>query len=84
MRVPGRDPRGARIDTERSQDAGFPHSNEPETPMRVELWAGVTQNGWSPVIWIPMKRDPEGCEAEGRGLGKHQANETRAPEKRSK
>jgi len=23
----------------------FPHSNEPETPMRVELWVGVTQSG---------------------------------------
>jgi len=41
--------------------------------MKVELWAGVTQSGWSPVIWIPMKRDPEGDEAKGRGLGKHQA-----------
>jgi len=52
--------------------------------MRVELWAGVTQNGWSSAIWIPMKRDPEGGETKGRGLGKHQANETRTPEKRSK
>jgi len=52
---------------------GFPHSNEPETSMKVELWAGVTQSGWSPAIWISMKRDPEDCEAKGRGLGKHQA-----------
>jgi len=52
---------------------GFPHSNEPEISMRVELWVGVTQSGWSPAIWIPMKRDPEGDEAKGRGLGKHQA-----------
>ena len=53
---------------------GFPHSNEPEISMRVELWVGVTQSGWSPAIWIPMKRDPEGYEAKGRGLEqKHQA-----------
>jgi hypothetical protein len=36
--------------------------------MRVELWVGVTQSGWSPAIWIPMKRDPEGFEAKGREL----------------
>jgi hypothetical protein len=36
--------------------------------MRVELWVGVTQSVWSPVIWIPMKRDPEGYEAKGGGL----------------
>jgi hypothetical protein len=36
--------------------------------MRVELWVGVTQSGWSPAIWIPMKRDPEGGEAKGEGL----------------
>jgi len=47
---------------------GFPHSNEPEESMRVELWVGVTPSGWSPVIWIPMKGDPEGCEAKGREL----------------
>jgi putative transposase len=47
---------------------GFPHSNEPEISMKVELWVGVTPSGWSPVIWIPMKRDPEGDEAKGRGL----------------
>ena len=51
---------------------GFPHSNEPEISMKVELWVGVTQSGWSHVIWIPMKRDPEGFEAKGRGLGKNQ------------
>jgi hypothetical protein len=44
---------------------GFPHSNDPEETMKGELWAGVTQSGWSPVIWIPVKRDPEGCEAKG-------------------
>jgi putative transposase len=46
----------------------FPHSNEPEISMKVELWVGVTQSGWSPAIWIPVKRDPEGFEAKGRGL----------------
>jgi hypothetical protein len=47
---------------------GFPHSNDPEKTMREELWAGVTLSGWSPVTWIPMKRDPEGSEAKGREL----------------
>ena len=37
---------------------GFPHSNEPEKTMMEELWVGVTLSGRSPVIWIPMKRDP--------------------------
>ena len=41
--------------------------------MMVELWVGVTPSGRSPVIWIPMKRDPEGDEAKGKGLGKNQA-----------
>jgi hypothetical protein len=36
--------------------------------MKVELWVGVTPS-WSPVIWIPMKRDPGSFEAKGRGLG---------------
>jgi putative transposase len=53
--------RGARM-------RGFPHSNEPEISMKVELWVGVTPSGRSPVIWIPMKWDPEGDEAKGRGL----------------
>jgi len=39
-------------------DAGFPHSDEPEKKMMEELWVGVTPSGRSPVIWIPMKRDP--------------------------
>ena len=47
---------------------GFPHSNDPEETMKGELWAGVTPSGWSPVTWIPVKRDPEGDEAKGRGL----------------
>jgi hypothetical protein len=53
---------------EKSRMRGFPHSNEPEEAMMVELWVGVTPSGRSPVIWIPMKRDPEGDEAKGRGL----------------
>jgi putative transposase len=57
----------------RARRRGFPHSNEPEKTMKVELWLGVTQSGWSPAIWIPMKRGSEGYEAKGRGLGKHQA-----------
>jgi|GEM_PF-870924 len=47
---------------------GFPHSDEPEKSMRVELWVGVTSSRWSPVIRIPIKRDPEGGEAKGKGL----------------
>jgi putative transposase len=47
---------------------GFPHSNDPEKAVKGELWAGVTPSGRSPVIWIPMKRGSEGCEAKGRGL----------------
>jgi hypothetical protein len=58
----------------RARRRGFPHSNEPEETMKVELWAGVTQSGWSPAIWIPMKWDPEGNKAKGRGLDqKYQA-----------
>jgi hypothetical protein len=36
--------------------------------MKLELWVGVAQSGWSPVTWILMKWDPEGFEAEGRVL----------------
>jgi putative transposase len=46
----------------------LPHSNDPEEAMKEELWIGVTPSGRSPVIWIPMKRDPEGSEAKERGL----------------
>jgi len=42
--------------------------------MRVKLRVGITQSRWSSVIWIPMKRDPEGDEAKERWLEqKHQA-----------
>jgi hypothetical protein len=64
---------GKRREKRRARMRGFPHSNEPEEAMRVELWVGVTQSGWSPAIWIPVKWDPEGFEAKGRGLGKNQA-----------
>ncbi|MGC9149362.1 MAG: hypothetical protein ACP5GI_07995 [Sulfolobales archaeon] len=49
--------------------------------MKVELWARVTQSGWSPVIWIPMKRGPESDEAKGRGLDTKlfKLNKTRTP-----
>jgi hypothetical protein len=36
--------------------------------MKLELWVGITQSGWSPVTWILMKWDPGGFEARGRGL----------------
>jgi putative transposase len=39
---------------------GYPHSNEPEETMMVELWVGVTPSGWSPAIWIPVKRGSRG------------------------
>jgi len=46
----------------------FPHSYDPNTWMKSELWVGVAPNGQSPVTCIPMKRDAEGGEAEGREL----------------
>jgi putative transposase len=52
-----------------SKMRGFPHSDEPEKTMMEELWVGVTPSGRSPMIWIPMKRDPESDEAKGRELG---------------
>jgi len=47
---------------------GLPHSNDPDTWMRGELWAGVTPSGRSPVICTPMKWGVEGGEAKGRGV----------------
>jgi hypothetical protein len=44
----------------RARMRGFPHGDELEEAMKVELWVGVAQSGWSPVTWIPMKWDPEG------------------------
>jgi putative transposase len=60
---------GKRRGKRKTRMRGFPHSNEPEETMMVELWVGVTPSGWSPAIWIPVKWDPEGFEAKGRGLG---------------
>jgi putative transposase len=57
---------------------GFPHSYDPERTVMGELWVGVTLSGWSPVMWVPMKRDPEGSEAKGRGLN-IKPNETQTP-----
>jgi putative transposase len=59
---------GKRRGKRRARVRGFPHSNEPEETTRVELWVGVTPSWWSPAIWIPMKKGPEGNEAKGRGL----------------
>jgi hypothetical protein len=64
----GSDPRGADLQYI-SQDAGVPHSYELEISMKVELWAGITIDGRSSAIWIPMKRGYEGGEAEGGGFG---------------
>ena len=46
---------------------GLPHRDEPDKWVREELWVGVTLSGWNPVIWAPMKWNPEGCEAKGGG-----------------
>ena len=54
------------------RDAGVPHGNDPEETMKGELWAGVTPSEWSPVTWIPVKRDPDGDEAKSRGLNNKQ------------
>ena len=35
--------------------------------MMVELRVGVTLNGWSPMIWAPVKGGSKGNEAKGRG-----------------
>jgi len=43
------------LKVKRSRMWGFPHSNEPEQCNEGELWAGVTPNGWRPVIRAPMK-----------------------------
>jgi len=47
-----RDPRGG---LNKIQNAGVPHSNEPEQCNEGKLWVGVTPNGWRPVIRAPMK-----------------------------
>lgn len=53
------------MDTERIEKPrmrGSPTAMNRES-IKVELWVGVVQSGWIPVIWIPVKRDPEGYEA---------------------
>jgi hypothetical protein len=47
---------------------GYPHSSKLEASVMEEPWVGITPSGRSPAIWIPMKRDPEGDEAKGKGL----------------
>ena len=47
---------------------GLPHSNDPDTWMKDELWVGVTPSRRSPVICTPMKWGAEGGEAKGRGV----------------
>jgi len=47
---------------------GLPHSNDPDTWMKGELWVGVTPSGQSPVICTSMKWGAEGCEAKGGGV----------------
>jgi len=67
---------------ETHQDAGVPHSDDPEKTIKGELWVGVTlRRGRSPVIWISMKRDPEGGEAKGGSLVSNDIKlyETRTP-----
>jgi hypothetical protein len=59
---------GKRRGKRKTSMRGYPHSNDPEISMKVELWVGVAQSGRSPAIWIPMNWDPEGDEANGRGL----------------
>jgi len=45
---------------------GLPHSNDLDEWVRGKLRVGVTPSGWSPMIWAPMKRGPEGSEAKDR------------------
>jgi len=73
MRVYREDPREAGLGGAGMR--GFPHSYDPERTVMGELWVGVTLSGWSPMMRVPMKRDPEGCEAKGRGpdTKQHQA-----------
>ncbi len=58
---------------------GFPHSGEPEASMGVELWVGVIQGGWSPVIWISMKGVLRAVRPREEGLVFTEPSETRTP-----
>jgi len=51
-----------------SQDAGLPHSDEPDEWMKDELWVGVTPSGWSPVMWAPMRGAPRAVRPRAEGL----------------
>jgi len=74
---------GKRRRKRRARRRGFPHSNEPEISMKVELWVGVTPSGRNPVIWIPMKRILRALKPREEGLIKDvKPNETRTPSNR--
>jgi hypothetical protein len=58
----GEDPRwGTYSNTHDAQDVGVsPRSRTLRGSMMVEPRAGVALNGWSPMIWAPMKWGSEG------------------------
>jgi hypothetical protein len=59
---------GKRRRKRKTRRRGFPHSNEPEETMKVELWARVTQSGWVQMM-LRGNESPARCdEAKGRGL----------------
>ena len=72
MRVYREDPR--EVGLRRSQDAEFPHSNDPEKSGGGAVGRGRPE--WAePCDMDPDERDPEGCEAKGRGLDIKQCND---------
>jgi len=79
MRVYLEDPR--EVGLRRSQDAGLPHSSDPEKAVKGELWVGVTPSGRSPVIWIPMKGVSRAVKPRVEGLTPNNVKpyETRTP-----
>jgi hypothetical protein len=46
----------------------FPHSNEPEESMKVELWVEVTPNGWMQMMWWGNESPARCDEAKGKEL----------------
>jgi hypothetical protein len=78
MRVYREDPR--EVGLRRSQDAGFPHSNDPEKSGGGAVGRGHPE-WWSPVIWIPMKGVLRAVKPRGEGLIPNyiKPNETRTP-----
>uniref|UniRef100_A0A7J2U2Q2 Uncharacterized protein n=1 Tax=Ignisphaera aggregans TaxID=334771 RepID=A0A7J2U2Q2_9CREN len=65
MRVYREDPR--EVGLRRSQDAGFPHSSDPEKMVKGAVGRGHPE--WAePCDMDPDERGLEGCEAKGRGL----------------